>query len=302
MDALATVGDNGQGLSTQYGKALKLEIRSNQGTQALDAINTIIQLGAVDKNLDGINGYPLIVAACELRTDLAKILLDSGANPNIKTNHGLTPLNFCCYSPTRFISFDDQQRDKKRQIPMIKFLLANPQVDVNIPDDSGRTPLMNAVLTLDWREAITLLMNDPRTDLFYQNSNGETAENLAAMVAKKFDGHDWVVEAFRKALGFAKAPTPKPVSEPVTKLPVLLPPPLAPSKSSTVGSSNRLANPKVGSYRNPQSPTNPKAPTPPTATVSPKFGSYPKTTIASSRQFAAPSQSSIPPPPPMPPK
>ena len=51
-----------------------------------------------------------------------------------------------------------------QELDLIKLLLANPQLDPNIPDSSGIRPLYRAIEVQN-REALSLFLNNEKTDL-----------------------------------------------------------------------------------------------------------------------------------------
>ena len=130
----------------------------------------------------------LHVAAAGYRVEIAKMLLDAGANPNAADNHRRSgPLHYAADG-----HLDSPSWDAKRQVQLIELLL-EAGADVHARDKNGATPLHRAVRTrcaaavkflLDAGSAATL-MNKPGSTPFHlavQNTGrgGSGAEKAKA--------------------------------------------------------------------------------------------------------------------------
>ena len=78
--------------------------------QTLSTASSYIPINGTDEL-----GYTALHYCCRstsaLQGDMAQILLDRGANPNVQTAHKVTPLHLCCLG-----SSDDKIRKIKTQI------------------------------------------------------------------------------------------------------------------------------------------------------------------------------------------
>jgi Ankyrin repeats (3 copies)/Ankyrin repeat len=85
---------------------------------------------------------PLHVAAAGYRIEIAKLLLDAGADPKAAFNHRRSqPLH---YAADGYIVSD--LWNEKKQVAMIR-LLSKAGADINVQDKNGATPLHRAVRT-----------------------------------------------------------------------------------------------------------------------------------------------------------
>jgi len=78
-------------LVAYWGGMTALHLAARQGE--LDAVKAMLEGGApIDVRAEGDNSTPLLVATINGQFDLAKFLLDHGANPNAAEHNGVTPL------------------------------------------------------------------------------------------------------------------------------------------------------------------------------------------------------------------
>jgi len=114
----------------------------------------------------------LHVAAAGYRVEIAKLLLDAGAEVGAAMNHRRSqPLH---YAADGFLENPDW--DAKRQVQMIELLL-EAGADIHAPDKNGATPLHRAVRTRCAAAVKTLL--DAGADAALKNKPGSTPFHLA---------------------------------------------------------------------------------------------------------------------------
>jgi len=96
-------------------------------------------------------GYTLIhIALFSSNLECVSFLLSSGANPNIKTSDGWTPLHFAVKIQKSYekgwtvYKSKDLANNKKIFGEQIRALLRDPRTDLNIKDNCGNTPLQLA--------------------------------------------------------------------------------------------------------------------------------------------------------------
>jgi ankyrin repeat protein len=108
----------------------------------LSTVRALIEKGA-NVNLQNKKGETALLLSCEPQIDnrIAILLLDNGADPNIKDNERFTPLMFAC-------------RDEN--IELVKKFLDNG-ADPNIKNAHGTTALMISVIKNDLNSATELL-------------------------------------------------------------------------------------------------------------------------------------------------
>jgi len=171
----------------------------------LGCVQALLKAGA-DVNKPTPNGFtPLITAIDNFHFDVAKYLLQHGANPNIWDWYGRTPL-YVAVDMTTYIERHDPsfKRDKTTGLDLVKMLLdmgANPnaQLDLHRPgrggnsnrftDDllrTGCTPLLLAALVHDTAAVKLLLQYGALVDL--PNINGVTPLIAAAGIGESFGG------------------------------------------------------------------------------------------------------------------
>jgi hypothetical protein len=115
----------------------------------------------------------LHVAAAGYRVEIAKLLLDAGANPNSAENHRRSrPLH---YAADGYIV--SKLWNEKNQVAMIRLLL-KAGAEINAQDKNGATPLHRAVRTRCVAAVKCLL--DAGADTTIKNKPGSTAFHLAA--------------------------------------------------------------------------------------------------------------------------
>ena len=114
----------------------------------------------------------LHVAAAGYRVEIAKVLLDAGADVSAATNHRRSqPLH---YAADGYL--ENPNWDSARQVRMIEVLL-KAGADVHAQDKNGATPLHRAVRTR-CADAVKALLN-AGSDATLQNKPGSTPFHLA---------------------------------------------------------------------------------------------------------------------------
>lgn len=114
----------------------------------------------------------LHVAAAGYRVEIAKLLLDAGAEVGAAMNHRCSqPLHYAADG-----SLEHPNWDAKRQVRMIELLL-EAGADIHAPDKNGATPLHRAVRTRCAAAVKALL--DAGADATLKNKPGSTPFHLA---------------------------------------------------------------------------------------------------------------------------
>jgi len=128
-------------------------------------LEAIVRAAANGESVDSANKYgvtPLMAAALWGQSEIARFLLDSGADFDAKeSSFGCNALIFACLSG-------------KREV--VKLILERG-ADPNVPDVSGRTPLMAAASVGSASVVETLLAHG--ADCACRNNLGATASDLA---------------------------------------------------------------------------------------------------------------------------
>jgi ankyrin repeat protein len=113
----------------------------------------------------------LHIAAAAYQTDIAKELVDHGADVSARNRRGAQPIHYAAVGQPR-----SEMWDPRAQAAIVAYLL-NTGVDANAADKSGVTPLHRAVRTRCAAAVRVLLENgaDPRR----KNGSGSTPLHLA---------------------------------------------------------------------------------------------------------------------------
>ncbi|MDR1591123.1 MAG: ankyrin repeat domain-containing protein [Puniceicoccales bacterium] len=136
-----------------------------------EKVQLLINFG-VDVNTRDIHEItPLFLATIRRRPDIVKILLENGANPN----------DFRLFA---IIMHDQDIGEIQVSEEMLKLLL-QANVDINIPDANGDTPMHDAAQTLNLNAMQLLLRNGAKINA--NNAQGQTPLNVALMVQKSLE-------------------------------------------------------------------------------------------------------------------
>jgi ankyrin repeat protein len=111
------------------------------------------------------------------KADIARVLLEEGADPNIQDEFGITAL---------------MRASGKGHTQVVQELLKHPQTNPNLQDSGGSTALMNASM-YGLSQVVQALLSHPKTNLNLQNEWGENALYWASK-----EGHSQVVQELLK--------------------------------------------------------------------------------------------------------
>lgn len=143
----------------EYGRGSLLRAAMNGDLDQFVGIyqNETKPMDLLDRNGDNA----MHLAAMAGNQDVVEFLLREGADPNKRDRFGATPLHLAAIS-----GLSDT----------VKLLCRNKQVDVNIADISGNTPIMVAGRKGHRRSFYYLLKAGAKTDI--QNEEGKTLEEI----------------------------------------------------------------------------------------------------------------------------
>src|SRR5206468_12917957 len=134
------------------------------------------------------------LAAAGYRTEIVRILLEAGADPNAAHNmRKSSPLH---YAADSFIT--GPEWDGKRQVETMRCLVENG-ADIHLPDLNGATPLHRAVRTRS-AAAVKFLLNSG-SDPVKKNKPGSTPFHLAVQnTGRGGSGASEAIEAQREII------------------------------------------------------------------------------------------------------
>ncbi len=146
----------------------------------IEAVKSIIASG-IDLNKmngeDGLTPLEVAIAVKNYSDDILELLLESGANPNLQSDGGLSPLHLVAgymHSPA-----DGDARTKTAQI-LVKY-----GAQTEMRNDQGMTPLAQAVLrgTVQEVVALTMVGADPMTQYSMMLDRSDAAPLLNWAIA-----------------------------------------------------------------------------------------------------------------------
>lgn len=147
---------------------------------------------------------PVQLAIIELDFPITQLLLERGANPNLENKEGATSIDMLVNIPTHFINTGEARKRIPKFIKLLKFYKANMNgaalnkikdtllhkaarsnnvsainifkndISVNIPNEKGNTPLMEAAKAGS-KAAVRALLLIPTIDLSKENAQEKTA-------------------------------------------------------------------------------------------------------------------------------
>jgi ankyrin repeat protein len=127
----------------------------------------LLGAGAYANGSDIHGNRPLAAAACNLRTELVRLLLKSGAEVDGRNSMKKTPLMLACEAGCLDCCGIGIKEFDKTRYDLVEFLLREG-ADVNATDESGKTPLHT--LALD--PAVTVLLLRHGADPFATDDDG----------------------------------------------------------------------------------------------------------------------------------
>ena len=167
--------DNGATLDikslTTGGTPLHTAASANQ----IDFAKMLIKRKANLEIVDKLGSTPLLTATLQIDPDMVEVLVDAGANINVKSTVNImdTPMVHAAGNPNPL--------EHRKNVAIIKYLLDH-KGDINFPSSNGTTPLMAAARKSghsDGYDRAALLINKG-AKLDQTNDKGETALMLAA--------------------------------------------------------------------------------------------------------------------------
>jgi uncharacterized protein len=155
--------------------------QSEREKKLLDAVargdvKEVEALLAAGVNPDGRHGYgqtSLMRAALEARVEIARHLIESGADVNLQNNYGENALIWAAY-PFLSPESDETARGKDQIVEM----LIAAGADVNANDDGGNTPLL--IAARNGRSYTARILLEAHADPNHRNRSGVTPLMAAA--------------------------------------------------------------------------------------------------------------------------
>lgn len=157
----ARIKATGNDTDPQFASGRDAELIAAAGRSDLKAIESLLKEGANANTRDVLSMRPIIHAARNGSVEIVRMLLDKGADPNVKCQ-GFTPLGTAALNGYHHVAD----------------LLIKAGARLDTKGDNGFTPLMNAALMNHERTVEVLLRNNP--DMELTNREGMTALSIAA--------------------------------------------------------------------------------------------------------------------------
>lgn len=139
------------------------------GQNWIKAVRLLLNHPEIIIDIHGLHGKTPLMSACHYgKQDVAELLLNNGANPNLKATRGFilsneeTPLIFAA---------------KNGQVEIVKLLLSLPSIEIDTQDNNRLTALMWAAYLGKPKVVKLLLEKDANTKI--QNHYRKTAKDLA---------------------------------------------------------------------------------------------------------------------------
>lgn len=160
-----------QAMETNDDLNLQMLVAAQQDN--LNRLNEILDMGIDINSQDLMFSETAIVAACRYGCiDIVKFLVSKGANANIQTKNGGTALHVAVINS---------------KIPCLEFLLTCPNVEKDVPDDLGMTPIMLAAHRGRHQEMAVLIKYGCQLDT--TNSKGKAAIHFTQLPYQGHVGH-----------------------------------------------------------------------------------------------------------------
>lgn len=140
-----------------------------------------------------MNAYKYIHIKGRCHSNLLDILLSKRPNINIQNNSGDTLLSCIIKQMNDYHPCKDGMKVKatkricyfkQKSLKYIKWLIENPDIDLNVKNNDGYTPLMLALLHNIPIDLLQQLICNPKIDLDIENNKGETALFIAILYEK----------------------------------------------------------------------------------------------------------------------
>jgi ankyrin repeat protein len=133
--------------SSNYSKILSLIEQAKQADKDiadLDNSSTPFMDSLYESQLSRLvnEGEPILIASAKARFDIVWQLLENGANPNVKDEHGKTMMRF-------LVELACSNKTEYYYIRQVKCLLESSKkypIQLDFADEKGITPLMYAIL------------------------------------------------------------------------------------------------------------------------------------------------------------
>ena len=170
----ARIKATGNDVAPQFSRGRDTELIEASGSSDPTLVERLLKEGANANTVNVQLMRPIIQAARNGSVEILRMLLDNGADPNVKYQ-GFTPLGIAAL----------------RGYHHVADLLIRAGARLDMKADNGFTPLMNAALMNHQRTMEILLRNNPDVELV--NREGMTALSIAAS-----EGHTESLEAMLK--------------------------------------------------------------------------------------------------------
>lgn len=141
---------------------------------SLDGVQLLLQNGANPNIRNNKGDTPLHQSSINRTTDKCRLLLDYGANPNIQNNDGSTILHLVVHNPLLYAEMNKAL--KASRLDFVRLLIGSGS-NLDIQDNDGQTVLHLAVCKSEI-EIIRLLLSS-KINCNIQNNRGESALYLA---------------------------------------------------------------------------------------------------------------------------
>lgn len=140
-----------------------------------------------------MNAYKYIRIKGRCHSKVLDLLLRKRPNINIQNNSGDTLLSCIIKQMNDYHPCKDAMKVKgtkrvcyfkQKSLGYIKWLIENPDIDLNVKNNDGYTPLMLALLHNIRIDLLQQLICNPKIDLDIENNKGETALFIAILYEK----------------------------------------------------------------------------------------------------------------------